>query len=339
MRSFDYVRPDGIGVATLAARGGASFIAGGTNLIDLMKLEVMAPERLVDITRLGLGGIEPTPEGGLRIGALVTNADLAAHQAVRRDYPVLSRALLDGATGQLRNKATTAGYLLQRTRCYYFHDTSQPCNKRSPGTGCAALGGTGRMLALFGTSGHCLAAHPSDMAVALSALQAEVEIHSPDGETRRVPMHDFYRGPGDRPDIETALDDGDLVTAVILPAPRDGSRQCYRKVRDRASYAFALVSVAGSVHMDGDTITDLSLSYGSVAPHPWMNNDVVEMLTGQTASTKLFERAADVLTSDAAPHPGTEYKRTLLRRTFIATMRQLTGLSDPKGTDIARSEA
>ena len=192
------------------------------------------------------------------------------------------------------------------------------------------------MLALVGTSEHCLAAHPSDMAVALSALQASVEIRSASGEIRQVPMHEFYRGPGDRPDIETVLDDGDLVTAVLLPAPREGSRQTYRKVRDRASYAFALVSVAGSVAMDGETITDVSLAYGSVAPHPWMNNDVVEMLTGQTASPDLFDRAADTLIPDSAPHPDTEYKRTLLRRTFIATMRQLTGMSDGKGTDIAR---
>ncbi|QFT79949.1 4-hydroxybenzoyl-CoA reductase subunit beta [Roseovarius sp. THAF27] len=334
MRPFDYHRATDFSDATAG-----QIIAGGTNLLDLMKIQVVTPSTLVDITRLeGLSDI--TADGdGLRIGALVTNTALAHDARIRAGWPLLSRAILAGASAQIRNKATTGGNLLQRTRCPYFYDTSQPCNKRSPGAGCAAQGGAGRMLALFGTSEHCLAAHPSDMAVALSALQAEVEIHGPDGATRRVPLHDFYRGPGDRPDIETALDDGDLVTAVILPAPRAGSRQCYRKVRDRASYAFALVSVAGSVHMDGDTITDLSLSYGSVAPHPWMNDDVAGMLTGQTASTDLFERAADVLTVDPAPHPDTAYKRTLLRRTFIATMRQLTGLSDPKGTDIARSAA
>lgn len=312
-------------------------IAGGTNLLDLMKIEVMTPDALVDITRLdGLSDI--TADGdGLRIGALVTNTALANDTRVRAGWPLLSRAILAGASAQIRNKATTGGNLLQRTRCPYFYDTSQACNKREPGAGCAAKGGAGRMLALFGTSEDCLAAHPSDMAVALAALEAEVEIRSAEGVTRRVPMHEFYRGPGDRPDIETVLDQGELITAVVLPKPRDGARQTYRKVRDRASYAFALVSVAGSVTMDGDTIADVSLAYGSVAPHPWMYHDVVGLLQGERPSDELFHRAADALVPDSAPHPGTDYKRTLLRRTFIATMRQLSGLGDTAGTDIART--
>ncbi|NIZ09518.1 xanthine dehydrogenase family protein subunit M [Pseudooceanicola sp. HF7] len=333
MRPFDYQR-----ATSFDDVSAGQIIAGGTNLLDLMKIQVMTPDTLVDITRLeGLSEIQAEGEG-LRIGALVTNSALANDARVRAGWPLLSRAILAGASAQIRNKATTGGNLLQRTRCPYFYDTSQACNKRTPGEGCAAQGGAGRMLALFGTSEHCLAAHPSDMAVALTALEAAVEIRSADGETRQVPMHEFYRGPGDRPDIENGLGKGDLITAVILPSPHAGARQTYRKVRDRASYAFALVSVAGSVAMEGDTITQVSLAYGSVAPHPWMDHDVVQLLQGETASNALFERAADALVPDSAPHPDTDYKRNLLRRTFIATMRQLTGPGDTAGTDIARTQ-
>ena len=333
MRPFDYQR-----ATSFEDVSAGQIIAGGTNLLDLMKIQVMTPDTLVDITRLdGLSEIQAEGEG-LRVGALVTNSALANDARVRAGWPLLSRAILAGASAQIRNKATTGGNLLQRTRCPYFYDTSQACNKRTPGEGCAAQGGAGRMLALFGTSEHCLAAHPSDMAVALTALEAAVEIRSADGETRQVPMHEFYRGPGDRPDIENGLGKGDLITAVILPSPHAGARQTYRKVRDRASYAFALVSVAGSVAMEGDTITQVSLAYGSVAPHPWMDHDVVQLLQGETASNALFERAADALVPDSAPHPDTDYKRSLLRRTFIATMRQLTGLGDTAGTDIARTQ-
>ncbi len=332
MRPIDYRRASSFDDAAAG-----QIIAGGTNLLDLMKIEVMTPDTVVDITRLdGLSTIE-AEDDGLRIGALVTNTMLANDARVRAGWPLLSRAILAGASAQIRNKATTGGNLLQRTRCPYFYDTSQACNKRSPGEGCAARGGAGRMLALFGTSDQCLAAHPSDMAVALAALQAEVEIRGAEGRRRRVPIHDFYRGPGDRPDIETVLDRGDLITAVVLPRPLEGARQTYRKVRDRASYAFALVSVAGSVTMDGETMSDVSLAYGSVAPHPWMDHDVVAMLEGERPSDALFQRAADRLVPDSAPHPDTDYKRTLLRRTFIATLRQLTGLGDATGTDIART--
>ncbi|MCR9110836.1 MAG: xanthine dehydrogenase family protein subunit M [Rhodobacteraceae bacterium] len=332
MRNFEYHLASSFKDVT-----NGQIIAGGTNLLDLMKIQVMAPDALVDITRLdGLSDIQVEGKG-LRIGALVTNTALANDARVKAGWPLLSRAILAGASAQIRNKATTGGNLLQRTRCPYFYDTSQSCNKRNPGDGCAAKGGAGRMLALFGTSEHCLAAHPSDMAVALTALEAEVEIYNAAGETRRVRMQEFYQGPGSRPDIENVLGKDDLITAIVLPPPRSGERQIYRKVRDRASYAFALVSIAGSVAMRGETITDLRLAYGSVAPHPWTDRDVARILQNQKASNELFQRAADALVPETAPHPDTDYKRILLRRTFIATMRQLTGLSDPEGSDIART--
>ncbi|MEY8840979.1 xanthine dehydrogenase family protein subunit M, partial [Cribrihabitans sp. XS_ASV171] len=243
MRPFDYTRADSVSDACATAFDPeATFIAGGTNLIDLMKLEVMAPGELVDINRLGLDDIEES-EGGLRIGATVTNSDLAADALVRRDYPVLSRALLAGASGQLRNKATTGGNLLQRTRCPYFYDTDSACNKRTPGAGCAAIGGETRNHAILGTSDHCIALHPSDMAVAMRALNARIEVQPQDGPAKAYEMDRFYCLPGDTPHIESVLEPGDLITSVWLPAPR-GARQVYRKVRDRASYAFALVSVA-----------------------------------------------------------------------------------------------
>ncbi|PIL21595.1 hypothetical protein P775_03570 [Puniceibacterium antarcticum] len=336
MRPFDYFRATATGDAAMAS---GQIIAGGTNLLDLMKIQVVNPETLVDITRIeGLSEIVCHGDG-LRIGALVTNTALAHDTRVRAGWPLLSRAILAGASAQIRNKATTGGNLLQRTRCPYFYDTSQPCNKRTPGEGCAAQGGSGRMLAIFGTSEHCLAAHPSDMAVALTALQAEVEIRARKGDLRRIPIQQLYREPGDRPDRDTVLEAGDIITAVILPAPLIGSRQVYRKVRDRASYAFGLVSVAAAIEMEGDTIMRAHLSYGSVAPHPWTDDAVAEMLEGQAASDALFANVADALISEGAPHPDTEYKRTLLRRTFIATLRQLTVLADRSGTDIARTQA
>lgn len=336
MRPFDYIRAEATDDAALAS---GQIIAGGTNLLDLMKIQVMTPDKLVDITRID-GLSEIAPEGdGLRIGALVTNTALANDARVRQGWPLLSRAILAGASAQIRNKATTGGNLLQRTRCPYFYDTSQACNKRTPGEGCAAQGGSGRMLALFGTSEHCLAAHPSDMAVAMTALKAEVEVTATSGQTRRIPVQQLYREPGDRPDIETVLEPGDLITAVVLPAPLTGSQQTYRKVRDRASYAFALVSVAAAIEMEGETIAKAHLAYGSVAPHPWTDDAVAGLLEGQTASDALFERAAEALVPTKAPHPDTEYKRSLLRRTLIATLRQLTGLSDAAGTDTARTPA
>ncbi|TMV14976.1 FAD binding domain-containing protein [Arenibacterium halophilum] len=322
MRPFDYQRPETLSGAHVAARDGATFIAGGTNLIDLMKLEVMAPDTLVDISRLGLDQIN-THEEGLHVGATVTNSDLAADMRVRQAYPVLARALLAGASGQLRNKATTGGNLLQRTRCPYFYDTDTPCNKRSPGSGCAALGGEMRNHAVLGTSDHCVALHPSDMAVALRALDAKVEVEDSDGTRRAIALDEFYRLPGDRPDQETTLNAGDLITGAILPAPF-GGRQTYRKVRDRASYAFALVSVAAMVRMDNGRISNVALAFGGVGTRPWRDRDVENLLIGEAPSQKLFDTAGDILMKDAVLYDGLEFKDTLVRRLLTATLTELT---------------
>jgi xanthine dehydrogenase YagS FAD-binding subunit len=326
MNPFDYSRAATTSDATRLAQAGATFIAGGTNLIDLMKLEVMKPDRLVDISRLELGGIEATPEGGLRIGAMVRNSELAADGTVRQNYPVLAKALLAGASGQLRNKATTGGNLLQRTRCYYFYDPAMPCNKREPGSGCGAIGGVTRLHALFGTSPHCIATHPSDMAVALRALDASVEIEDAKGGTRNVPLGEFYQLPGTAPHIETVLNAGDLITAVVLPPP-SGSRQAYRKVRDRASYAFALVSVAGVVRLEDGRIETVALAFGGVAHHPWRDAAVEKMLAGQKPSTALFGLVAEVLVADAVTQQGNAFKVPLLKRTLVAVLSDLTGAS------------
>ncbi len=261
--SFERAATPAEAAAAVARRPDARFIAGGTNLLDLMKLQIETPGHVVDVNALGLDRIEPL-DGGLRVGALVRNADLASDARVRKDYAVLSRALLAGASGQLRNRATTAGNLLQRTRCPYFYDTAQPCNKRQPGSGCSALGGVTRSLAIIGTSQACIATHPSDMAVAMRVLDAQVETVRPDGQTRRIPIADFHKLPGDTPHIEHALAHGELITSVLLPPPPAGV-QVYRKVRDRASYAFALVSLAAIVQRDGSA----RLAFGGVAPKHW----------------------------------------------------------------------
>jgi len=321
---FHYARAATSAEATRLAHAGATFVAGGTNLLDLMKLEVMRPDRLVDISRLDLGGIDGTEDGGLRVGAMVRNSDLAADETVRSKYPVLAKALLAGASGQLRNKATTGGNLLQRTRCYYFYDTAMPCNKREPGSGCAAIGGVTRLHAIFGTSPHCIATHPSDMAVALRALDAAIEIEGSDGSTRSVSLGDFYRLPGDTPHIETVLQAGDLITAVVLPPPAS-DRQAYRKVRDRASYAFALVSVAGVVKLEGRQIAKACLAFGGVAHHPWRDEAVETLLVGQLPSADLFERAAEALVARAVTQNDNAFKVPLLKRTLIAVLTDLTG--------------
>jgi xanthine dehydrogenase YagS FAD-binding subunit len=266
MRPFSYERVSTPAEAASAAARtqGAKFIAGGTNLLDLMKLEIEAPTHLIDVNGVGLDRIELTKDGGLRIGALVRNTDLAADKRVRKDYALLSRALLAGASGQLRNKATTAGNLLQRTRCPYFYDTNQPCNKRKPGSGCAAIGGYSRQLGVVGTSEACIATHPSDMAVAMRALDATVETVKPDGTTRAIPIAEFHRLPGDTPHIETVLEPGELITAATLPAPAGGTH-IYYKVRDRASYAFALVSIGAIVRRDGSG----RVAVGGIAHKPW----------------------------------------------------------------------
>jgi len=266
MKAFTYERATSATEAASAAARmpGAKFIAGGTNLLDLMKLQIETPQHLIDVNGLGLDKITPTADGGLRVGALVRNTDLAADARVRKDYGVLSRALVSGASGQLRNKATTAGNLLQRTRCPYFYDTTKPCNKRQPGSGCAAIGGFNRNLAIMGTSEACIATHPSDMAVAMRVLDATVETVNAAGATRAIPIADFHRLPGATPNIETALAPGELITAVTLPKPIGGTH-IYQKVRDRASYAFALISVAAVIQPGGRG----RLAFGGLAHKPW----------------------------------------------------------------------
>ena len=311
MKTFTYERARSPAqAAAIAARTpGAKFIAGGTNLLDLMKLEIEAPKHLIDVNSLALDKIEPTPDGGLRIGALVRNTDLAADATVRRDYGVLSRALLAGASGQLRNKATTAGNLLQRTRCPYFYDPAQPCNKRQPGSGCSAIGGVSRQLAVVGTSAACIATHPSDMAVGMRALDAVVETVRPDGQARRIPIADFHRLPGDTPQLETNLGPGELITAVTLPKPL-GGRHIYRKVRDRASYAFALVSVAAIVQRDGSG----RVAFGGLAHKPWrVEAAEAEMPRGAKA---VAERAL----ADAKPTPENRFKLLLAERTLASAL-------------------
>ena len=322
MRPFDYHRATSVADVAEAGEDGA-IIAGGTNLLDLMKLEVMAPSRLVDISRLDLKTIEEAPDGGLKIGALATNSDVAADMRVRRTWPLLSQALLAGASGQLRNKATTGGNLLQRTRCYYFYDTATPCNKREPGSGCAAIGGINRIHAILGASEHCIATHPSDMAVAMRALGAEVEVRGRDGALRRVPLGELYLLPGTTPHRETVLQPGELITAVHLPAPGTG-RQIYRKVRDRASYAFALVSVAAVVEVAEGRITRAELAFGGLAPMPWRDPAVEQALIGQEPTAAAFDAAADALLQDATGHGGNDFKLPLARRTLKAVLEQAT---------------
>ncbi|OYV33376.1 MAG: hypothetical protein B7Z80_24235 [Rhodospirillales bacterium 20-64-7] len=310
MRAFTYTRATDTQAATAAAANGhdAKFIAGGTNLLDLMKLQVETPEQLVDINRIGLDAIEETPEGGLRIGAMVRNAELAAHPLVRARYAALSRALLAGASAQLRNKATTGGNLLQRTRCYYFYDTTKPCNKRQPGAGCAAIGGFNRIHAVLGTSEHCIASHPSDMAVAMRLLDAVVETVKPEGSERKIPIAELHRLPGDTPDQETVLERGELITAVTLPKPPSG-RQIYRKVRDRASYAFALVAVAAIVAEDGSA----RMAFGGLGAKPWR----VEAADGLSDADAI----ADTVLAGAQGHGANDFKIPLARRTIAAVLR------------------
>jgi xanthine dehydrogenase YagS FAD-binding subunit len=323
MKPFDYARAGTLDEALAAGAGGGRYIAGGTNLIDLMKLQVETPARLVDISRLGLDGVEEIEGGSVRIGALVPNSDLAAHPLIRAHYPMLSRALLAGASAQLRNKASAAGNLLQRTRCYYFYETAAACNKREPGSGCDAIGGFNRIHAVLGASASCIATHPSDMAVALRALDAIVVTALPDGGERRIALGDLYRLPGDTPEIETDLKPGELIVAIELPAPPPG-RQVYRKVRDRASYAFALVSVAAAVAVEGDVIVSARLAFGGLAPMPWRSTEAEAALVGKPAGTEAFEAAAEALLREARGYGHNDFKIVLARRTLIACLRDLT---------------
>jgi len=311
MKPFTYERATTPAAAAQAAGrvNGARFIAGGTNLIDLMKLEVETPVHLIDVNGLGLDKIEAAEDGGLRIGSLVSNTQLAGDERVKRDYAVLSRAILAGASGQIRNRATTAGNLLQRTRCPYFYDTNQPCNKRVPGSGCSAIGGVTRQLAVLGTSDACIATHPSDMAVAMRVLDATVETITSDGSERRIPIADFYRLPGSTPHLDNTLKAGELITAVTLPKPL-GGEHTYRKVRDRASYAFALVSVCAVVQSDGSG----RVAVGGVAHRPWrIEAAEAEMPRGADA-------VADVLLAQARPTEENAFKLTLVRRMLGAVM-------------------
>lgn len=313
MRAFTYERASSVEAAAKAAASNrdAKFIAGGTNLLDLMKLEIETPTHLIDVNGLGLDRIEKTPEGGLRIGALVRNTDLAAHDTIRKDYGLLTRALVAGASGQLRNKATTAGNLLQRTRCPYFYDPNQPCNKRRPGSGCSAIGGITRQLAIVGTSKDCLATHPSDMAVAMRVLDAVVETVRSDGSSRSIPIAEFHRLPADTPHIETELEAGEFITAVVLPAPI-GGKHIYRKVRDRASYAFALVSVGAVIQEDGAG----RVAVGGVAHKPWrMEAADMELANGARA-------VSAALMADARPTEQNRFKIDLVQRTLGAVLNQ-----------------
>jgi xanthine dehydrogenase YagS FAD-binding subunit len=313
MKPFTYERASSPAQAAAAvARNPASkFIAGGTNLLDLMKLQIEAPAHLVDVNGLALDKIEATPEGGLRVGAMVRNTALASDERVRRDYAVLSRALLAGASGQLRNKATTAGNLLQRTRCPYFYDTDQPCNKRQPGSGCSAIGGVNRQHGIIGTSQACIATHPSDMAVAMRVLDASVETVRPDGRARVIPIADFHRLPGDTPHIETNLEPGELITAVTLPRP-SGGVHIYRKVRDRASYAFALVSVAAIVQRDETG----KVALGGVAHKPW------RVEAAEAAMPQGAKALTAGLLAGAQPAHDNAFKLPLVERTLAAVLAQ-----------------
>ena len=316
MRSFTYERPGtpAEAAAAVARTPEAKFIAGGTNLLDLMKLQIETPAHLVDVNGLKLDTIEPTPEGGLRVGALVRNTDLAADPRVRKDYAVLSRALLAGASGQLRNRATTAGNLLQRTRCPYFYDTAQPCNKRRPGSGCAALDGISRTLAVVGSSEACIATHPGDMAVAMRVLDATVETIDAKGAARSIPIAEFHRLPGDRPEVDTTLQAGELITAVTLPKPVVGTH-IYRKVRDRASYAYALVSVAAILGKDGSG----RVAFGGVAHKPWrVEAAEADLPRGAKAVT-------DTVFADAKPTHHNAYKLKLAERTLGAALAEAKG--------------
>ena len=321
MKAFTYERAASApqAAASALAKPGAKFIAGGTNLLDLMKLEVETPLHLIDINRLGLDQTEPTAEGGLRIGAMVRNSDLAADPRIMKDYAVLSRALLSGASGQLRNKATTGGNLLQRTRCYYFYDTSKPCNKRLPGSGCSALEGYNRLHAVLGVSEQCIATHPSDMAVAMRLLDARVETVSPTGSQRVIPIADFHRLPGNTPHIETALQPGEMITAVTLPPPLPG-RHIYRKVRDRASYAFAMVSVAAVIDAANGRFQSVRLAFGGLAHKPWRVSAAESALAGAAATDASAGAAADAVLAGARGYGNNDFKLPLLRRTLRAVL-------------------
>ena len=324
MKPFEFSRPnDTTGAIAIAAKAktaqqGANvrFIAGGTTLVDLMKLSVETPAQLIDINRLPLDKIEVLPNGGLKIGATVRNSDLANDATVKRDYSVLSQAILQGASAQLRNMATTAGNLLQRTRCVYFRDPAMPCNKREPGSGCPAITGHNRMLAVLGTSEHCIATNPSDMCVAMAALEATIHIKGLNG-SRAVAIGDFHLLPGETPDRETVLEPGDLITHVELPPPKSGSKHLYLKLRDRASYEFALASAAVILEMANSTITRARIALGGVGTKPWRSSEAESVLVGQSANVANFRKAAEAAMRNAKPQSENAFKIELARRCLI----------------------
>ncbi|WP_404485107.1 FAD binding domain-containing protein [Pseudomonas sp. HT11] len=319
MNPFQYSKPADVHEAVHMSSAASRFIAGGTNLLDLMKENISRPEHLIDITGLPLQGVEETASGGVMIGALVSNADLAWHPVIEARYPLLSQAILAGASPQLRNMASTGGNLLQRTRCYYFYDASVPCNKREPGSGCPARTGLNRIHAILGASEHCVATHPSDMCVALAALEARVHVEGRAG-ARVIEFADFHRLPGDTPQRDNLLADDELITAIELPANQLASHSHYLKVRDRASYAFALVSVAAALELDGDQIIDARVALGGVAHKPWRDRAVEASLIGQTVSRETFSNAADALLQDAVPLEHNGFKIKLARRAIIRAL-------------------
>ncbi|AKD04203.1 xanthine dehydrogenase family protein subunit M [Pontibacter korlensis] len=323
MRPFTFAQANDVETAVqeLTSHQNSKFIAGGTNLLDLMKIDVMHPEHLVDITHIALKSIEDTEEGGLRLGALATNADTAYNEQVEKRYPLLSHAILAGATGQLRNMATNGGNMLQRTRCYYFYDTDTPCNKREPGSGCSAINGYNRDLAILGTSEYCIATYPSDMAVALAALQATINVTGKDGE-RTIPMGDFHRLPGDTPHIETNLKEDEIITSIDLPANGFRSHYTYLKLRDRASYAFALVSVAAALELDGDTIRQARIALGGVAHKPWRIPEAEATLQGQRATAENFRKVAEAYLEGAKGYGHNDFKIELAKRAIVRALEQ-----------------
>ena len=319
MNPFHYSRPTDVQQAVQMSSAASRFIAGGTNLLDLMKENISHPEHLIDITGLPLHDIQETAEGGLRIGALVSNADLAWHPLIEQRYPLLSQAILAGASPQLRNMASTGGNLLQRTRCYYFYDAAVPCNKRQPGSGCPARNGLNRIHAILGASEQCVATHPSDMCVALAALAARVHVEGRGG-ARVIEFADFHRLPGDAPQRDNQLADDELITAIELPADHLARHSHNLKIRDRASYAFALVSVAAALELDGDEIIDARLALGGVAHKPWRDRAVEALLIGRTVSRETFSAAADALLQDAEPLEHNGFKVKLARRAIIRAL-------------------
>ncbi|MCA1456033.1 xanthine dehydrogenase family protein subunit M [Bradyrhizobium sp. BRP22] len=323
MIPFQYTKASDVAdaVRLIAANGGAKFIAGGTNLLDLMKDNVERPTTLIDISRLPLNSVEETASGGLRIGALVPNADLAWHPLIEKRYPLLSSAILAGASQQLRNMASTGGNLLQRTRCAYFYDTATPCNKRQPGSGCSAVNGVNRGHAILGASTSCIATHPSDMCVALAALDATVHVTGAKG-ARAIPFADFHRLPGDTPHIDTNLAPDEIITAIEVPAKGFATHYSYLKIRDRMSYAFALVSVAAALEIKNGTIEEARLALGGVAHKPWRDAGAEAALRGQPAEDASFARAADLLLRDARPQAHNDFKVDLARRAIIRTLTQ-----------------